>query len=60
MNAGSLSVAAIADLHAGGPNMLVEHVSGVVDAGNALRPDLAVRRLHRHPPVRPSASRRWR
>jgi predicted MPP superfamily phosphohydrolase len=41
-NAGRLSVVAIADLHAGGPNMLVEHVSRVVEATNALRPDLVV------------------
>jgi uncharacterized protein len=41
-NAGRLSVVAIADLHAGGPNMLVEHISRVVDASNALRPDLVV------------------
>jgi uncharacterized protein len=41
-NAGRLSVVAIADLHAGGPNMLVEHISRVVDATNALRPDLVV------------------
>ena len=41
-NAGRLSVAAIADLHAGGPNMAAEHISRVVDATNALRPDLVV------------------
>jgi predicted MPP superfamily phosphohydrolase len=41
-NAGRLSVVAIADLHAGGPNMLVEHISRVVEATNALRPDLVV------------------
>jgi hypothetical protein len=41
-NAGPLSVAAIADLHAGGPNMAVEHISRVVDQTNALRPDLVV------------------
>jgi uncharacterized protein len=41
-NAGRLSVAAIADLHAGGPNMTVEHIRRVVDATNALRPDLVV------------------
>jgi hypothetical protein len=41
-NAGRLTVAAIADLHAGGPNMLVEHISRVVDAVNALRPELVV------------------
>ncbi len=41
-NAGRLSVAAIADLHAGGPNMAAEHISRVVDTTNALRPDLVV------------------
>jgi uncharacterized protein len=41
-DAGRLSVVAIADLHAGGPNMLVEHISRVIDAANALRPDLVV------------------
>jgi uncharacterized protein len=41
-NAGRLSVAAIADLHAGGPNMAAEHIRRVVDATNALRPDLVV------------------
>jgi hypothetical protein len=39
-NAGRLRVVAIADLHAGGPNMLVER--RVVDATNALAPDLVV------------------
>ena len=41
-NAGPLRVAAIADVHAGGPNMAVEHISRVVDTTNALRPDLVV------------------
>jgi uncharacterized protein len=41
-NAGRVTVAAIADVHAGGPNMAVEHISRVVDATNALRPDLVV------------------
>ena len=41
-NAGPLSVVVIADLHAGGPNMTVEHISRVVDQTNALRPDLVV------------------
>jgi uncharacterized protein len=41
-NAGPLSMAVIADLHAGGPNMAVEHISRVVDQTNALRPDLIV------------------
>jgi hypothetical protein len=41
-NAGRLTVAAIADVHAGGPNMAVEHIARVVDATNALRPDLVV------------------
>jgi predicted MPP superfamily phosphohydrolase len=41
-NAGPLTVAAIADLHAGGPNMTLEHIGRVVDATNALRPDLVV------------------
>ena len=35
-------MAAIADVHAGGPNMAVEHISRVVDQTNALRPDLVV------------------
>jgi uncharacterized protein len=39
---GRLTVAAIADLHAGGPNMTVAHIRRVVDATNALRPDLVV------------------
>jgi uncharacterized protein len=41
-NAGRLTVAAIADLHAGGPNMAVEHIRRVVDNTNALAPDLVV------------------
>ena len=41
-NAGRLSVAAIADVHAGGPNMTAEHIGRLVDATNALRPDLVV------------------
>ncbi len=40
--AGRLSVAVIADLHAGGPNMAVEHIARVIDVTNALRPDLIV------------------
>jgi uncharacterized protein len=39
---GRVSLAAIADLHAGGPNMAVEHISRVVDETNALRPDVIV------------------
>jgi predicted MPP superfamily phosphohydrolase len=41
-NAGRLSVVAIADLHAGGPNMAVEHIRRVIDQTNALAPDLVV------------------
>jgi uncharacterized protein len=41
-NARRLSVAAIADLHAGGPNMAIEHIRRVVDHTNALGPDLVV------------------
>jgi uncharacterized protein len=40
--AGRLSLAVIADLHAGGPNMTLEHIARVVDVTNALRPDLIV------------------
>jgi predicted MPP superfamily phosphohydrolase len=39
---GQLRVAAIADLHAGGPNMALEHIARVVDSTNALAPDLIV------------------
>jgi uncharacterized protein len=41
-NASRLSLVAIADLHAGGPNMAVEHISRVVEQANALRPDIVV------------------
>lgn len=37
-----LTVAVIADLHAGGPNMGVAHVRRAVDTANALKPDLAL------------------
>ncbi|MGH6789993.1 MAG: metallophosphoesterase [Pseudolabrys sp.] len=37
-----LTVTVIADLHAGGPNVGIERVRQVVDAGNALRSDLVV------------------
>jgi predicted MPP superfamily phosphohydrolase len=37
-----LSVAVIADLHAGGPDMLLPHVRRVVDKAARLRPDLVV------------------
>ncbi|MCF8477080.1 MAG: metallophosphoesterase [Pseudolabrys sp.] len=37
-----LTIAVIADLHAGGPNMGIERVRQVVDAANALRCDLVV------------------
>jgi hypothetical protein len=37
-----LSIAVIADLHAGGPDMLLPHVRHVVDTANQLRPDLVV------------------
>jgi predicted MPP superfamily phosphohydrolase len=39
---GRVSLAAIADLHAGGPNMTVAHISRVVDETNALQPDIIV------------------
>jgi uncharacterized protein len=39
---GRVSLAAIADIHAGGPNMAIEHISRVVDETNALRPDVIV------------------
>jgi predicted MPP superfamily phosphohydrolase len=41
-NEGRLSVVAIADVHAGGPNMAIEHIRRVVDQTNALSPDLVV------------------
>ncbi|HZD88775.1 MAG TPA: metallophosphoesterase [Pseudolabrys sp.] len=37
-----LTITVIADLHAGGPNMGVERIAQVVDAGNALNGDLVV------------------
>jgi predicted MPP superfamily phosphohydrolase len=37
-----MTIAVIADIHAGGPNMGIERVRQVVDAGNALRCDLIV------------------
>jgi uncharacterized protein len=37
-----LSIAVIADLHAGGPDMLLPHVRRVVDTANRLRPDIVV------------------
>jgi uncharacterized protein len=37
-----LTVAVIADLHAGGPNMGVAHVVRAVDIANALKPDLTL------------------
>jgi uncharacterized protein len=37
-----LSIAVIADLHAGGPDMRLPHVRHVVDTANRLRPDLVV------------------
>ncbi len=37
-----LTITVIADLHAGGPNMGLERVRRVVDAGNALKSDLIV------------------
>jgi uncharacterized protein len=37
-----LRIAVIADLHAGGPNMLPRRVEGIVDAVEGLRPDLAL------------------
>jgi predicted MPP superfamily phosphohydrolase len=39
---GRVSLAAIADLHAGGPNMAVAHIARVVDETNALSPDIIV------------------
>ncbi len=40
--AGRLTIGVIADLHAGGPNMTVEHIVRVVEQTNALSPDLVV------------------
>jgi hypothetical protein len=37
-----LSIAVIADLHAGGPDMGVAHIRHVVETANALQPDLVV------------------
>ena len=37
-----LTITVIADLHAGGPNMLLPHVQRVVDTANALKSDLVV------------------
>ena len=37
-----LSVTVIADLHSGGPNMLVPHVQHVIDTANGLNSDLVV------------------
>jgi uncharacterized protein len=37
-----LTITALADLHAGGPDMLLPHVRHVVDAANALQSDLIV------------------
>ncbi len=37
-----LRIAAIADPHAGGPNMTIEHIRRTVDQTNALAPDLIV------------------
>src|SRR5579872_3091343 len=37
-----LSMTVIADLHAGGPDMLLPHVRRVVDTANSLRSDLVV------------------
>jgi predicted MPP superfamily phosphohydrolase len=37
-----LRIAAIADLHAGGPNMTLEHIRRTIDATNALAPDVIV------------------
>ena len=37
-----LTITVIADLHAGGPNMGLERVRAVVDAGNSLKSDLVV------------------
>jgi uncharacterized protein len=37
-----LSIAVIADLHAGGPNMQIEHIRRIVDTANGLRADVAL------------------
>jgi predicted MPP superfamily phosphohydrolase len=37
-----LSITVIADLHAGGPNMGVERIRGIVDTANTLRSDIVV------------------
>src|SRR5580698_9405812 len=37
-----LSIAVIADIHAGGPNMTLAHIRHIVDTANALQPDLTV------------------
>jgi uncharacterized protein len=39
---GPLRIAAIADIHAGGPNMALEHIRRIVDRTNALAPDIVV------------------
>jgi len=39
---GRLRIAAIADLHAGGPNMAIEHIRRAVDRTNALAADVVV------------------
>jgi uncharacterized protein len=39
---GPLRLVAIADLHAGGPNMKLEHIRRIIDASNALAPDIVV------------------
>jgi predicted MPP superfamily phosphohydrolase len=41
-NAGRLSVAAIADVHAGGPSMTLKHIRRMIHRTNALQPDLVV------------------
>ncbi len=41
-HSGRVRLAAIADLHAGGPNMTVEHIRRTVDRTNALKPDIVV------------------
>jgi uncharacterized protein len=38
----TLSVSVIADLHAGGPNMAVDHIRQIVDVSNELKPDVVV------------------
>jgi predicted MPP superfamily phosphohydrolase len=37
-----LTITVIADIHAGGPNMGVERIRDIVDAGNALRSDIVL------------------